>query len=106
MNLFESFRVAWTALRSNKLRSLLTMLGIIIGVGAVISLLAIGNGLSKFLDSQFDQFGGGVVYIGAGRITRKISEAEVARLTAADAAAIAQPGAVPLAEAVAVEFNG
>ena len=45
MNIFESFRIAWTAVMSNKLRALLTMLGIIIGVGAVIGMLAIGNGL-------------------------------------------------------------
>ena len=66
MNLLESIRVAFVALRTNKLRSLLTMLGIIIGVGAVIGMLAIGNGFRQFLDSQFDQLGIGSFYIFAG----------------------------------------
>ncbi len=45
MNIFESFKIALTSLASNKLRSLLTMLGIIIGVGAVIALQSIGEGV-------------------------------------------------------------
>ena len=47
MNIIESFRVAWVALISNKMRALLTMLGIIIGVGTVIGTLAIGNGYRR-----------------------------------------------------------
>ena len=74
MNLFESFRVALVALRTNKMRSLLTMLGIIIGVGAVIGMLAIGNGLQQFLDSQFDQLGIGSFYVFAGIDSKKISD--------------------------------
>ena len=45
MNIFESFKIALTSLASNKMRSLLTMLGIIIGVGAVIALQSIGEGV-------------------------------------------------------------
>ena len=41
---FDSFRIAWTALRSNLLRSILTTLGIIIGVASVIILVAVGSG--------------------------------------------------------------
>src|SRR5205823_557858 len=44
MKLTESLSLAWASLRSNKLRSLLTMLGIIIGVAAVVALMAIGQG--------------------------------------------------------------
>jgi len=47
-----TFRVALRALQTHKLRSLLTMLGIIIGVGAVIAMLAIGQGASKSVQSQ------------------------------------------------------
>jgi len=44
MNLFETFRVAFEAIQSNKVRSGLTMLGVIIGVMAVILLVSIGEG--------------------------------------------------------------
>ncbi|WP_339061864.1 hypothetical protein [Tepidibacillus marianensis] len=44
MNLLESIRIAWHGIRGNKIRSLLTILGVIIGVAAVISLISIGQG--------------------------------------------------------------
>ena len=45
MNLFESFRIAMRSLGANKLRAGLTMLGVIIGVAAVIALVSIGRGM-------------------------------------------------------------
>ena len=83
MNLLESLRVALIALRTNKLRSLLTMLGIIIGVGAVIGMLALGNGFRQYLDTQFDQLGIGSFYIFAGSTDRKVSAQQAPQLTAA-----------------------
>jgi len=47
MLMTETVRVALDALRVNKLRSLLTMLGIVIGVGAVIAMVALGNGAQQ-----------------------------------------------------------
>ncbi|HNP87139.1 MAG TPA: ABC transporter permease [Kouleothrix sp.] len=105
MNLFESIRVALIALRTNKLRSLLTMLGIIIGVGAVIGMLAMGNGFRQYLDGQFDQLGIGAVYIFAGSTDRKVSTQQPPHLTAADAEALGQPGAVPAAQGVGVQLG-
>ena len=46
MNVFETFRISFRALGANKLRAGLTMLGVIIGVAAVIALLAVGQGAS------------------------------------------------------------
>ena len=94
MNLLESLRVALIALRTNKLRSLLTMLGIIIGVGAVIGMLAIGNGFRQYLDSQFDQLGIGSFYVFAGSTDRKVSTQQEPQLSAADAQALIDAGAV------------
>src|SRR5262245_36533045 len=105
MNLLESFRVALRALRANKLRALLTMLGIIIGVGSVVGMLALGNGFQQFLDSQFDQLGIGSFYIFAGSDSKKVSDQQAPQLTAADAEALAQPGAIPAAEGVAVQLS-
>ncbi|HEY2202964.1 MAG TPA: ABC transporter permease, partial [Pseudonocardia sp.] len=57
MSLRESFRVALRGLRANRLRTLLTMLGIMIGVAAVILLVALGNGTSARLNAQIASLG-------------------------------------------------
>ena len=53
MNIWEAARIALRGLRSNRLRSVLTMLGIIIGVAAVILLVAFGNGLQSYINAAF-----------------------------------------------------
>jgi len=68
MNLGENIRVALRALSANKLRSALTMLGIIIGVGAVVGLLAIGNGASAVITNQVQGIGSNLIQVVAGRI--------------------------------------
>src|SRR3954447_23131584 len=105
MNLFESIRVALVALRTNKLRSLLTMLGIIIGVGAVVGMLAMGNGFQQYLDSQFDQLGIGSFYVFAGVDSKKVSDQQAPQLTFADAEALAQPGSAPAVDSVAAQLG-
>ncbi len=57
MNLVESLRIAMRGLSANKLRSALTMLGIIIGVGAVITLLSVGEGVQNLITSQLQSAG-------------------------------------------------
>jgi putative ABC transport system permease protein len=106
MNLFESFRVAWIALVSNKMRALLTMLGIIIGVGTVIGTLAIGNGYSNFIESEFGKLGIGRLTISPQLDPAAGDEALTPRLTAADADALLQPGVAPAVETVVVQYDG
>ncbi|HWM59892.1 MAG TPA: ABC transporter permease [Pseudonocardia sp.] len=53
MNLYEAFRIALRGLRANRLRSVLTTLGIVIGVAAVIVLVALGNGIQAGFNDQF-----------------------------------------------------
>ncbi len=106
MNIIESFRISFRALLSNKLRAALTMLGIVIGVGAVIGMLAMGNGFQGFLTSQFDQLGIGTVYIVPFIDTNRIDVAQTASLTSADALAIMQPGRSPAVQALAIEWSG
>jgi len=65
----ETIRVALEALRANKLRSLLTMLGIIIGVGAVIAMISIGEGAKAAVRAQLATFGTNVVMILPGSMT-------------------------------------
>ena len=65
----ESLRIALRALTSNKLRTFLTMLGIIIGVAAVIALLGIGQGASASVEARFAALGTNVVYVVPGAST-------------------------------------
>ncbi|MCB0227385.1 MAG: ABC transporter permease, partial [Anaerolineae bacterium] len=63
MNLSESFLTALDSLMSNKMRSLLTMLGVIIGVAAVIALMAAGNGVSDSITSEVQSFGSNLITV-------------------------------------------
>lgn len=67
MNFLESIRVSLRALRANKLRSMLTMLGIIIGVAAVIAMVGIGNGASASITSQIQGLGSNLLIISPGQ---------------------------------------
>jgi putative ABC transport system permease protein len=66
MNLVATFKLALRALARNKMRSMLTMLGIIIGVGAVIAMVGIGQGASASIQSQISQLGDNMLYVSAG----------------------------------------
>jgi putative ABC transport system permease protein len=105
MRVFESFRIAWTALMAHKLRAVLTMLGIIIGVGAVVGMLAIGNGYGEFIQREFTKLGVGVFYITPSVDSRNTDETLRPRLNNADAEAILRPSAAPAVESVAVEYS-
>jgi len=63
MNLIESFLTAFDSLMTNKLRAALTMLGVIIGVAAVIALLSIGNGVSASIEGQIQSIGSNLISI-------------------------------------------
>lgn len=63
MNFSESFKQAVDSLRANKLRSILTMIGIVMGVFSVITIMAIGNATKSYVNSQFDKYGANVVTI-------------------------------------------
>src|SRR5262245_5692485 len=63
-------RVAFRALRRNKLRTILTMLGIIIGVGAVIAMVGIGNGAKAQVQERIAALGQNVIQVFSGSINR------------------------------------
>ncbi|MFO7172466.1 MAG: ABC transporter permease [Bacillota bacterium] len=63
MNLWENLRLAWEALMSNRLRAALTMLGIIIGVGSVIAIIAIGRGTRAAVIGEIQSLGGNLISI-------------------------------------------
>ena len=70
MNLFGLFRVALRALAINKLRSALTMLGIVIGVGAVIVMIAVGAGAQKRVEEQIRALGSNLLLVMSGARTQ------------------------------------
>ncbi|BEP27923.1 ABC transporter permease [Helicovermis profundi] len=63
MNFFESFAIAINAIRINKMRSLLTMFGIIIGISSVIAVVALGNGTEAAIGKEFESIGVKRIYI-------------------------------------------
>lgn len=64
--LFETIRISLTALKANKLRSSLTMLGIVIGVTSVILLVSIGTGLKNYITQQLESLGANTLFVFPG----------------------------------------
>ncbi|RME38578.1 MAG: FtsX-like permease family protein, partial [Thermoflexia bacterium] len=107
MNLWESLRVALRALGANKLRSALTMLGIVIGVAAVIALMAAGQGVQIFVTEQFQGIGSNLLFVlpnvgqGRGMDARSIPRP----LTMGDALALTDPFRLPDVVRVAPQLD-
>jgi putative ABC transport system permease protein len=70
MNLVQILRIAMRALARNKLRSALTMLGIIIGVAAVIAMVSVGQGAQQQAQQQIAAMGSNVLFVGSGAVSR------------------------------------
>ena len=91
MKLGNLFKVAMNALRRNKMRSFLTMLGIIIGVASVITMLAIGQGSKKSIEDQISSMGSNMLFVMPGTMRMggvQQGSASSQRLTVADMNAI------------------
>jgi len=101
MNGREVMRTSLQALSANKMRTILTMLGIIIGVAAVICTVAIGEGASQQVQEQIKSMGENMIFIMAGSVNRggvHMGSQATKTLVAADAIAIKRE--VPLIQAV------
>ncbi len=91
MNFFESLRIALGSISANKLRAGLTMLGIIIGVMAVISMLSIGRGTQAAITDQITSIGTNLLYVRPGATQSsgvRAAEGSATTLTKEDAAAL------------------
>jgi len=109
MDWLESLITAWHGLNANKVRSGLTMLGVIIGVASVIALLSIGQGVQQSITGSITGAGSNLLFVAPGSFQMGGVEApsgSSASLTYADAQAIADPRNVPDAAIVAPEFTG
>ncbi|MBZ5602306.1 MAG: ABC transporter permease [Acidobacteriia bacterium] len=91
--LVASMRIAFSALRINKMRSALTMLGIIIGVAAVIAMVAVGSGAEARIQEQIASIGSNVIVVLSGSVTSsgiRMGSGFAQTLTEDDAKAIAR----------------
>jgi putative ABC transport system permease protein len=104
MIFFEIVRVAMDAIRANKMRSILTMLGIVIGVGAVITMVALGEGAQRAVEQQIANLGTNVLTIRPGQGMFRGVRGGGARLRVQDADAV-RAGA-PAVIALAPEMRG
>jgi putative ABC transport system permease protein len=93
---FEPLATAWTGVVTHKLRSSLTILGVVIGVGAVIALMSIGRGTEQSVVSSIESLGADLLIIRPGSITAggiRSAAGSATTLTLEDAAAIADDAA-------------
>lgn len=104
----ENFRAALTGLATNRLRSLLTMLGIIIGVAAVITLVSVGRSVETFVAAEFEGLGNNLLFIAPGRLEpgeRPSRRAGGSGLTNDDVKALSDPLLLPDVVAVVPEYG-
>jgi putative ABC transport system permease protein len=107
MMTLQSIRIALRSLRVNKLRSALTMLGIIIGVGAVITMVAVGAGASARVAEQIQSLGSNLIIVLSGSVNTagvRIGQGSQLTITEDDSAAIARE--VPAVQVSAPSIRG
>ena len=104
MNLWQAILEALESLSANKLRTGLTMLGIVIGVGAVIAMLAVGTGAQDTITGSISGLGSNLLFVFGGNFTEDIRIEKP--LTLSDAEALADPFQAPAIAAVAPAIQG
>jgi putative ABC transport system permease protein len=96
MSLLMILRIAFKALNRNKMRTALTMLGMIIGVAAVITMVALGTGAQTSIEAQIQSAGTNMIMVNAGNFSQggvRMGQGNASTLVPEDAAAISQlPG--------------
>jgi len=110
MSVIDTIRTAFAALTANKLRSSLTMLGIIIGVSAVITLMAVGQGSQKGVTERIQGLGSNLIFIRPGQsqasnVQAAVYVGQALSLVDTDAYAINDPEQFPYVEGVAPQVD-
>lgn len=104
MNFFETIRISLDALLVNRLRAVLTTLGIIIGVGAVIGLVSLGRGVENYIGAQFQALGSNVLFVFSSPPTSG-TRTTIQPLTTLEAADLSNPAIAPSIRQVAMEMQ-
>jgi len=105
MNIFENLRIALNNLLLNRLRALLTILGIVIGVAAVTSLISLGRGVEDYIASQFEGLGADILTVRARPPTRGFNRSAMNPLTSKDVTALSSDDIAPSIGAVTAEYQ-
>lgn len=102
MNIWESIVTAWQSIYSNKMRSVLTILGIVIGISAVVFLVSFGRGHVANITAIFESMGANAMYVtsASGGISGRLAGI-TGSLTLEDAEALANPNKAPAVYIVA-----
>ncbi len=104
MNFVENLRIALNGLLTNRLRAMLTALGIIIGVGAVIGLVSLGRGVEDFVEGEFQSLGSNVLFVFASPPTGG-TRTTIQPLTTQEGEALANPIIAPSILQVAMQWD-
>lgn len=104
MNLGQAIKEAWESLLSNKMRSGLTILGIVIGVGAVIAMLAVGSGAQSAITGSISGIGSNLLFVFRGNQTTDVRVEQA--LTLEDSEAMLDQFVAPSVQAVAPVIQG
>src|SRR5262245_13294479 len=104
MNLLESFRLALEAISRNRMRSILTMLGIIIGVGAVIGLISLGRGVEGSIASKFKSCASNLLTIRTQK-PESNTRTRIEPLTIRDVEILSDQSLYPAIQQVGAEYN-
>ena len=102
MDLTESFLTAFSSLTTNKMRAILTMLGVIIGVGSVIALLSVGNGVNATITGEIESIGSNLVMV----LPDRENSGGYPSLSTEDVEVIADPFYSPAVKTAAAEVQG
>ena len=108
MNIIETLKTSLRSILANKLRSSLTVLGIIIGVAAVISLMSIGRGSQSAITANIESLGTNLLFVRSGAATVsgvRQAQGSMTSLTLDDAEALADPLLAPAVKAVAPQVQ-
>lgn len=103
MKFLQALKEAVSSISSNRTRSFLTILGIVIGVGAVISLMAIGEGAQQTITRQIESIGTNVIYVMGGNMSQDVTNPRP--LTLLDVKALENRNRAPNIEAVSPVLN-
>jgi putative ABC transport system permease protein len=104
MSLTEGFRLALAGLVANRLRAVLTTLGIVIGVSAVLSLISLGRGVEDYVAAEFKALGTNLLVVFAQE-PKNSTRTRVEDITTLEAAALADPSIAPSVKDVASDFR-
>src|SRR5262245_33332937 len=94
MDSIQALRLAFTSLFQNRMRALLTTLGIVIGVGAVITLITLGQGVENYIHDQFQSLGANLLVI-TSQEPENDTRTRIEPLTNLDVEALSSPMNAP-----------